>query len=291
MAEANRPRTVVPVLGMHRSGTSLTTAILNALGVSLSEDLMPPTQANAIGYFESLGIRAIQDELLETALSSSWMGSTTINPFPPQWWKLPQVAPFKERLKAHVCEDMARVPGLWGFKDPRTSRLLPLWNEIFEELNLEPRYVLTGRHPREVARSLAKRDGIKPLYSELLWLEHTVDAILYTKDRLQAVVDYSRWFEDPLAQARYLVSSLGFDMPDESVLRGVIDRFVSTELRHHANVSEDCDLPFSREIYQAVHERDLQGMDTLANLFQVASVFTTKVVRFTVGSMVQKPGV
>jgi hypothetical protein len=272
------PRIVVPVLGMHRSGTSLTTGILSALGVSLSEDLMPATEANAIGYFESLGITAIHDELLK-ALGNSWHGSTTLSPFPPNWWRLPHVAQYKEQLKARVSDDIARVSGAWGFKDPRTCRLLPLWYDIFAELNLEPRFVLVGRHPRDVARSLQARDGLSPQYSELLWLEHTAAAVINTKDRTRAIVDYNRWFEDPLGEAQYLISTIGFETPDEQTIRDVVAKYVSSELRHHATVTEECQLPFSRELYQSLRERDVRSIEMLADLFEVASVFANRVTR------------
>lgn len=272
-------RPVVPVLGMHRSGTSLTTGILNALGVSLSEDLMPPTQANAIGYFESLGITAIHDRLL-AAIGSSWHGSQTLRPFPQQWWRLPQVAPFKERLKALVADEIERVPGVWGFKDPRTSRLLPMWNEIFTELALEPRYVLVGRHPLDVAKSLETRDGLNPLYSELLWLEHTADAVIHSKPHLRAIVEYSRWFENPIGEAEYLVSSLGFPMPGHAALQDVIGRYVSSELRHHASTGDAFALPFSRDMYQALLRRDRASLEMLADLFAVTSAFTSRVANF-----------
>lgn len=281
--QASRP--VVPVLGMHRSGTSLTTGILNALGVSLSEDLMPATQANAIGYFESVGITAIHDELL-LAIGNSWHGSETFKPFPQQWWRLPQVLSFKERLKALVASEVDRVPGVWGFKDPRTSRLLPMWNEIFTELNLEPRYVLVGRHPLDVAKSLQTRDGLNPLYSELLWLEHTADAVVHSKPNLRAIVEYSRWFENPIGEAEYLVSSLGFAMPDRNAFQNIVDRYVSGELRHHASTDENFALPFSRDMYQALLRRDRASLEMLADLFQVTSAFSSRVVNFALQSAV-----
>ncbi len=280
-------RTVVPVLGMHRSGTSLTTGILNALGVSLSEDLMPATQANAIGYFESLGITAIHDHLLAT-LGSSWHGSETLKPFASQWWRRPDVLAIKERLKAVVTDEMSRVPGMWGFKDPRTARLLPLWNEIFTELQLEPRFVLVGRHPLDVAKSLQTRDGLNPFYSELLWLEHTADAVSYSKKRACAIVEYSRWFENPIGEAEYLISSLGLQRPDTSVLQNALGRYVSNELRHHASTDENYALPYSRDMYQALLRRDRAGLEMLAELFAVTSAFTARVVNFALQSAVPK---
>ena len=40
------------VLGMHRSGTSALTRVLNLLGVALGDDLMPPGPDNPLGFWE-----------------------------------------------------------------------------------------------------------------------------------------------------------------------------------------------------------------------------------------------
>ncbi|MCW1935103.1 hypothetical protein OMD46_00125 [Pseudomonas sp. MDMC_285] len=37
---------IIVVLGMHRSGTSVVTRTLEALGISLGENLMPPAENN-----------------------------------------------------------------------------------------------------------------------------------------------------------------------------------------------------------------------------------------------------
>lgn len=278
---AQAARVVVPVLGMHRSGTSLTTGLLSAFGVTLSEDLMPPTGANAMGYFESMGIREIQDELL-AALGGSWDTSTTLKRFPDEWWRLASVQPFKARLSALVSGELQRVPGAWGFKDPRTARLLPLWNEIFSDLNLEPRYVIVGRHPAEVSKSLQTRDGLRNAQSELLWLEHMTDAVIGTKDRPAALVDYDRWFTDGVGQAKHMLGALGLPTPGEDALRETLERFVSAELRHHSAVSEACVLPYAREIHQALAARDRANLELLSDLFKVTATFTNKVVTYAI---------
>ena len=70
----------------------------------------------------------------------------------------------------------------FGVKDPRLCRLMPLWFPIFETLPAEPNFVLTVRHPWEVAESLARRNGLKPSKSFLLWLDHTLQAEAATAD-------------------------------------------------------------------------------------------------------------
>ena len=54
-SESSSRKKIVVVLGMHRSGTSAVTKSLEALGVQLGDNLMPPVEeANAKGYFEDM---------------------------------------------------------------------------------------------------------------------------------------------------------------------------------------------------------------------------------------------
>jgi hypothetical protein len=45
--------TVVPVLGMHRSGTSMFTRALNLMGLALGEPLMQPQDENSNGFWKN----------------------------------------------------------------------------------------------------------------------------------------------------------------------------------------------------------------------------------------------
>jgi hypothetical protein len=256
---------------MHRAGTSVTMNVLNALGVPLSDDLMPPTDFNAKGYFESLEISKIHDEIL-ASFGMLWNSSSITHPIPARWWTSPQVAPFKAKLVAIVRREFEKAGALWGFKDPRTARLLPMWLEIIDELGLDPRYVLVTRHPTDVAKSLNAREGVSQMHAELLWLDHNLDALTYTRGKLNAIVEYRRWFDDPMEQASYLIERIGLERPEnlEEILAGI----VSSDLQHHATVERAFTLPFVSEIYDALLRRDLPVLDQLTNLFDVTRRFS-----------------
>src|SRR5215831_10796686 len=139
-----RKRQIVVVLGMHRSGTSLLANLLTVLGVDLGENLLNADLNNQAGYWEQKDICRTQDDLLQQ-LGRRWIGPAGTVPFPAAWWQLPEIIPFKKRLTEIVRTEISKTNGLWGFKDPRTSRLLPLWKEIFADLNLEPLYLISVR--------------------------------------------------------------------------------------------------------------------------------------------------
>ncbi len=263
---------------MHRSGTSVTTNLLNAFGVPLSDDLMEPTQDNAKGYFESKEISRLQDAILET-MGMLWSTSSLVVPFPRNWWHSPSVQSHKRALAEIVRREMERHGGLWGFKDPRTARLLPVWKEIFEELGLDARYVLVTRHPSDVAKSLFAREQIEPMHAEVMWLEHNADALLHSNGNIHALVEYRTWMESPVEQAQYMLAELGIPCklsPQE--IEAIVNGVVSKDLRHHVTAQASYQLPFTHPMYEALLRRDKASAKSLAEVFNISRGFTQVVL-------------
>jgi hypothetical protein len=268
-------RRIIFVLGMHRSGTSLTTNVLAELGVALSEDLMPATPENAKGYFESQTISSLQDRIL-AAFGLAWDTPLSMRALPPQWWKSPSIAPLRQHITAYVANELAKNP-VWGFKDPRTMRLMPLWNEIVAEVGAVPTYLMVTRHPNEVAGSLFARGQMDPVIAELLWLEHNVDALLACRERIAAVVDYTCWMAQPVEAAHYMIEKLGLPYPGgEEELRAMLERVVAPELRHH-EAPGHFRLPFTAPLYDALLKRDIAGALSFADFFNVSRTLTSAV--------------
>ncbi|MFO1477210.1 MAG: sulfotransferase [Verrucomicrobiota bacterium] len=251
MSSLTPQQRVVVVLGMHRSGTSLLANLLTALGVDLGDNLLPADAGNQAGYWEQQDIFQTQDEMLKR-LGRQWSGPSGSLPLPADWWRLPEVAPFKERLISIVRSELSRARGTWGFKDPRTSRTLPLWKEIFAELRLDPVYILAVRDPQSVIESVSLRDEIPASRAELLWLLHNLDSVRDAGGKLGAVVDYDRWFSHPREQAQAVARALGTPWPDDD--RALLDAVrgrIRPDLRHYQS-PRPLSLPFTGETYQVL---------------------------------------
>lgn len=278
VTQDDRAGRIVVVLGMHRAGTSVTTNLLNAFGLPLSDDLMEPTEQNAKGYFESTEISRIHDEIF-AAMGMQWMTSSLVMPFAMNWWRASRIQELKRQLADIVQREISRHRGLWGFKDPRTVRLLPLWLELIEELRLDPRFLLVTRNPGDVAKSLFSRDQIDPLYAEILWLEHNADAVLGLHGKVDAIVEYSRWMSDPLEQAQYMLERLHLDWKGEpEEIKRITDEVVSPDLRHHGSRGSSFNLPLTASFYRALLNRDLATLRTLSETFNAARGFTQVVL-------------
>jgi hypothetical protein len=249
---------IVVVLGMHRSGTSLLTNLLTVLGVDLGQDLLAGDPYNEMGYWENESIYRTQDALMNH-IARDWGEFGFMYPFAIDWERLPEFQTFQEKLVSIVRAEMARARGIWGFKDPRTCRLLPMWKQIFAELELEPLYVLAIRNPADVAESLLKRNQSDPLHSELVWLLHILDAVRDAGGELRIVVDYDRWFSAPRQQAQAVAKALDLAWPaDDSDLIGRLTETIRSDLRH-SKARRPCSLPFVAKTYEALQQAAATG--------------------------------
>ena len=222
------PRKAIVVLGMHRSGTSALCGALDVLGVNFGERLAPATKDNKKGHWEHFEIVALHDELLRS-LGSRWDND---RPLPSDWATRDITQDVRSLLIGILERDFART-SLFGLKDPRMCRLMPLWLPIFQTLRIEPHFVLMVRHPWEVAESLAKRDGLEHPKSYLLWLEHFVQAISATRAHQQSVVCYEEMIDDPVKVLSRLRKEFGVNLRAPSRLRASLRKFLEPSLRHH----------------------------------------------------------
>ncbi len=200
-------------MGMHRSGTSLLGGVLQRLGLSLPGEVIAADQHNPAGYFEWDQIVAIQERLL-IDLERWWPSAQGCSPLPSDWLVHPATRAAREQIRALLASEqvLQRVP--WGLKDPRTSRLLPLWLDLADALGLELRLMLACRDPAEVVTSLVHRDGLitgmDHNRAQQLWWIHNRDVLqVAAAARLPVtVVDYGRWFSAPDQQLSSLLEAL-----------------------------------------------------------------------------------
>lgn len=183
---------IVIVLGMHRSGTSLCAQVLSLLGVDMADDV-GRAPANEAGHWERWEIVAFHDRVLRSLDRDYWSGTHDFA-LPSGWWAQPEVRTIQRELEDFVRTRM-RPGHPFGFKDPRTARLLPLWTPIFRALNLEPRFVFCVRSPSQVARSLNDRDGLPLPTGEYRWAVYNTECWRNLRAEPCTIV-YDAWFTD-----------------------------------------------------------------------------------------------
>ncbi len=224
------------ILGMHRSGTSLLTRLINMMGAYFgSEDLHTGASSeNPKGFWERLDIRELNDLLLASA-GSDW---DRIARFSPEDVPEAARAAFKERAENIIAELDAHAP--WVIKEPRLCVLFSLWRELLSA----PVCVLIWRNPLEVALSLKSRNGIPLQFGLALWEYYTLASIRASTSIPRVLLSYSELMGNPVGTVQKLsdfFKNNGVVSLDSPAIKD-IEQFVDGSLyRERAQAKEACE--------------------------------------------------
>ena len=270
------------VVGMHRSGTSALSRVLNLVGCDLPKTLMKPVpNNNEAGFWESQPIWDMNMRLLRST-GSDW---SDWRPFDSGWYASPKAGSFREQAQALLHQEFGDSR-LFVLKDPIMCRLLPFWIEALETFGAEPRFVLPIRNPLDVAASLKQRDGISDSCGYLIWLRHVLEAESGSRNLRRAYLRYETLLSEPHAAMDRLGRDLDVSWPKRASVHAhtEIERFLSPELHHHH--SDDaafltnpvlsrwlgqCFELFSRWCREEVCETDVALLDRIRSAFDEAT--------------------
>lgn len=227
-------KTAIVVLGMHRSGTSSLSGSLCRLGCKEPTSLIPASDDNERGYYESLKIRDLNDAVLASA-GSAWDDWRV---FSESWISSPVATVFEEQACATIVQEYG-LAQLIVVKDPRMCRMMPFWTRALNRAGYAIRCILLVRSPLEVASSLWLRDEFPIDKSLLLWLRHVLDAEAITRDLPRAVLHWPDFLDDwrlALTHAGEQISVSWPRLADQSASE--IDHFLSPSLRHNVTTKE-----------------------------------------------------
>lgn len=150
------------ITGMHRSGTSLTSSLIESAGVNVGMRLMGALPSNPKGHFENLDFvefheRALQ---LQDCSQEGWTLEKTIS--------IPQ----QLRDEAKLIIEKNSTSHFWGWKDPRTTLFLDFWKDLLPQAY----FIFTYRAPWEVIDSLYRRgDKVfvqNPVHALDVWIHY-----------------------------------------------------------------------------------------------------------------------
>jgi hypothetical protein len=198
------------VLGTMRSGTSLTAELIRRWGAYSGgennlwkSDIHDP---RGYGYMEYIPLQDLNDELLN---------------------QNDRIPPPHELLEQRAADPVFREKGLglirhmdteaeknkldtWIWKDARLPLTLPFWTKLWED----PIYVITIRHPAEVALSSAKTEELDPdnlpfSAGFLYWQYCMLNILSFTQESQRKIfVAYDQLINDPVYQCTRLCQFL-----------------------------------------------------------------------------------
>jgi hypothetical protein len=240
---------------MHRSGTSAIARGLQMLGVYLGNDFLCAKPDNPTGYWEDRNIYEINERLL-AVLGLKWEDITLIDD---ARWHEPEVEALLAEAIEYLRSQFQSHP-LWGFKDPRTIRLLPFWQSALRRLDVDESYLVVLRNPRSVASSLLHRQGMNGVTAHLLWLVYMVPNLGKIAKGSFVVSDYDLVMADPRRQLDRIARCLRLplDGSEEAGIEQFASAFLDPALRHSyfdvSDVELDGNLPLlAREAYLWLH--------------------------------------
>lgn len=183
VTSSQRDRLGVIILGMSRSGTSLTANVVSAAGAYV-ENSIPPSDDNPRGYWESREVVELNRRIM------AHLGATLfwIPKVDSRWPEAHRLDQYRSRAK-HIISELESYQ-VWALKDPRFSITLPFWLPLF---NRPIRFILCIRNPLESVQSAkhSRRINQRDLST---WHEYAASALRNTASYRRIIVHFHRYF-------------------------------------------------------------------------------------------------
>jgi len=265
--------TAIIVAGMHRSGTSATTRIINLLGAELAADLIPAGIGNERGHWESTALQDLHNRLLAELESDIY---SPLN-IPSSWFASTAAQPWIGRMQDLLATEYP-TSTFFVLKDPRMALVLPLWLEAMRKSSIIPRFVLPFRHATATAASLELREsqlgsGNTLLHAQgvALWLRYVLAAEKFTRGQLRSFVAFDEMLADWRVQFARIGRQLGVEWPQGQHSHEQIDDFLEAGVRVHETGGSVNDIAgICREVYASMQHAVLDP-DVIYPTFDVAA--------------------
>jgi hypothetical protein len=247
--------TGVFVLGMHRSGTSAATRLINLLGLATppDEDLVQPTDKNPKGYWESEALVNFNERVL-AAVDCHMSCPIRLER---GWERDSRLEDLRRAAPAAVASIFPTLPWVW--KDPRHCLTLAFWRHV---LPVSPVIVLVNRNPLEVvASTLRLRDDQGKVYTLALWERYLRQALEEIEGLPVLVTNYDELLADPIGWCQGVGAFLASaGIPVHSAVEQDVSSFVDQALRHTRHNLDD--LAADRDVSKS----QIELFETLRNI-------------------------
>jgi len=179
----NNTKTCIIVLGMHRSGTSAVTGLLEKFGIYLGNKLLEANIGNLKGYFENeIFVEFNKEVLLDL---NSYHEDIEFN-----FYSIKNIDKYVDKL-CDIIETEFKNVNIFAIKDPRISLLFPIYQKAMEKKGIDIKIIRPIREPSEVAVSFKKASDIEYEHSFALWINYNLLAEFYTRDMEKLYITYN----------------------------------------------------------------------------------------------------
>lgn len=211
------------VLGMHRSGTSALTRLINLMGAYVGPEslLGAPAYDNEKGFWERRDVKELNETILRDC------GADWDDPGSQDWSARLREGIATARWAGAIRQVVQGLDGHrpWVMKEPRLCLTLPAWRPHLER----PVCVIVHRSPVEVARSLKARNGMPLIMGVAIWEAYALAALQASSGLPRLVVRYADLMAQPLDALSSLHAGLfaagarSLRMPESAEVRAFLD--------------------------------------------------------------------
>lgn len=208
----NGNRKAILILGHGRSGTSLTSHLVNSMGAYVENTRRAPDKYNEDGYWETFEMNDINDGILKS-FGLQWVPSVDL---PSGWQFSERLSPLKEIAKTFIKR--MNENEIWCVKDPRLSLTLPFWKPL---LPRDYYLIFSIRNPLSVINSVKQYEGNRLDTKELsrIWFLVNSCALRNTIGAKSFVISFEEYFDTSLTskpQIDRIGDFLGLKATEES---------------------------------------------------------------------------
>ena len=240
------------VLGMHRSGTSALTRLLNLMGGYLGsgDSLMRPARDNPTGFWERMDVYRLHNQIFEL-LGVEWY---KVSQFDLDALSVEQRASLKEKAERIILDLDVHRP--WVLKDPRMCLLLPLWRDLLQV----PVCLHIYRSPLQVAQSLRTRNGLPLRFGIALWEYYNLAALTHALGLPRVLIDHQALISQPVETLRVIHAELeaagvrGLRLPSKEEILAFMDPVLYRE-RGDSQLAEQFANHAQMQLFEALKEK------------------------------------
>jgi hypothetical protein len=252
------------VLGMHRSGTSLTTRLVNMMGAYAGpEGACGYNADNPKGFWERNDVVKTNASLLKL-YHVDWINTTVTRRM--LSWELPAAEAVAQHMRRIVFNMDGHRP--WVMKDPHLCLTLSHWLPLLEV----PVCVIAYRDPLEIAHSLRVRqhNAVESFERAIaLWEYYAVSLLNATRHMPRIYVAHADMMSNPPAATAKLYNGLaaagvqGLRLPSPREINAFIDAKL-----YRSRAYESSDYPYTEQ--QRALIALLKGEYTLDGMLSVS---------------------
>jgi len=205
------PKEII-ILGMHRSGTSMLSGMLDRLGIAMGEDQPGRQVSNPMGHFEDGDLLSL-NELILSQTGGSWD-----NP-PPAAQIQNQAALLDDKIQKIIFDKQdANQDQDWGWKDPRTCLTINLYLPYLRN----PYIIWSQRDPDSISSSLWVRNKMPEHQAKKLTEHYQQQISDFLRDHPEVPVlriSYQDVIDQPETWINKVVNFLDLEVDEDQLVR------------------------------------------------------------------------